>query len=329
VPVPTAESTGKDVKRKLTRVVRILEEKFGPHIYPEDGPQDPLEQIIFAVLASRNPVTNARKAIRDMKEQYLDWNEVRVATVRQLQETLEGARVEPSGRAAELIKSVLMKTFDEVCRVSLEALRTDGPDRARKIVGKIDVLEPHEQQYLLVAAGVEEAPPLDPATDRIGVRLGIFSEDDAPGKRRKLLESHVASSDALRFHHLMAEHGKKLCTAEEPRCGKCPAQQECDYWKAQESSKKAEVKGGKKEKPAKAAPEKDAKKPKDAEKGDKGEKKPAKKADSAKGEKKPEKAAKSDKGEKKADKGGAKGAAVKAKAKPAGKRAKSSSDDEE
>jgi endonuclease-3 len=344
VPVPVAE-TGKDVKRKLTRVVRTLEEKYGPHIYPDDGPQDPVEQIVFAVLAARNPVTNARKAIRDMKEEYIDWNEVRVATVRQLEETLERARIEPAGRMAETIKAVLMKTFDEVCRVSLEVLRSDGPERARKVVAKLDVLEPHEQQYLLVAAGVEEAPPLDPATDRIGERLGIFAKDDSPARRRKLLESHVASSDALRFHHLMAEHGKKLCTATDPKCAKCPAQQECDWFKAAEAARKAEEKerakakkekGEKGEKPEKPEKRDRAEKGEKSEKGAKGaakkgaeEKKGAAKKEKGRdGAGKHEKGGKTD-GARRAEKAKAAKPSGKAKGKPAGKRARASSDDDE
>lgn len=247
----TAADLQKDVKRKLTRVVRILEEKYGPHIYPEPG-MELLEQIVFAILCDRNPVTNARKALRDMRDEYVDWNEVRVATIRQLEETLERARIEEPGRHAEVLKALLEKVFNEVCRVSLDGLRTDGPEKARKTVQKLDILEPHEQQYLLVGAGVEEGPPLDPATDRIGQRVGLFAPDDAPAKRRKVLESLVASQDALRFHHLMVEHGKKLCTDEDPypiRCIRCPAQLECDFFKTREQQKKLEAKQ-QKERPA-------------------------------------------------------------------------------
>ncbi|HVY60872.1 MAG TPA: hypothetical protein VHF22_04430 [Planctomycetota bacterium] len=239
--MPIAESPQKDVKKKLTRCVRILEEKYGPHIYPEDV-QNPLEQIVFAILAARNPVTNARKAVRDFKDDYVDWNEVRVGTIRQLEDTLEKARIEPTARYAELIKQLLEKTFNEVCRVSLDTLRVDGPEKARKTVSKLDCLEPHEQQYLLVGAGVEEAPPLDPATDRICARIGLFGADEAPQKRRRLLEQHVAAQDALRFHHLMVEHGKKLCTEEAPKCAKCPVQAECDYFRALEARKKSDEK---------------------------------------------------------------------------------------
>jgi endonuclease-3 len=268
---PAVESTQKDVKRKLTRVVRTLEEKYGPHIYPEDV-TSPLEQIVFAVLAAKNPVTNARKALRDLKDDYVDWNEVRVSTVRHLEETLEKARIEPTARYAELLKGLLESTFNEVCRVSLDTLKTDGPEKARKTVAKLDVLEPHEQQYLLVGAGVEEAPPLDPATDRICARIGIFAADDAPPKRRKLLEQNIAAQDALRFHHLMVEHGKKLCTEDAPKCAKCPVQQECDYFKATEARRKVEEKERAKAPPAAPAAKKE-KAPKPEKKGAKPEKK--------------------------------------------------------
>jgi endonuclease III len=246
LPAPAAETAQKDVKRKLTRVARALEEKYGPHIYPED--LNPLEQIMFAILASGNPVTNAKKAIREFKDQYVDWNEARTATIRMIEETLERANIDNPGRYAEVLKQLLQKVFDEVCRMSLDGLRADGPEKARKTVAKLDILEPHEQQYLLVGAGVEEAPPLDPCTDRVLERVGVFTKDEPPPKRRKLLETLVAATDALRFHHLMVEHGKKLCTEEDPypvRCVRCPAQADCDYFKTREQQARVEAKSPK------------------------------------------------------------------------------------
>lgn len=235
-----AESAQKDVKRKLTRVVRNLEDKYGPHIYPEDASQ--LDQLVFAILAADNPVTNARKAIKDFKEDFVDWNEVRVSTVRQLEDALEAARIEPAARHAEHLKGFLEKTFHEVSRVNLETLRTEGPEKARKTVAKLDVLEIHEQQYLLVGAGVEDAPPLGPVTDRICLRVGVFQPDEPAQKRRKLLESLVTGQDAIRFHHLMLEHGKKLCTEVDPRCPRCPVQNDCDYFRALEARRRIEEK---------------------------------------------------------------------------------------
>ena len=260
MPAPAAETAQKDVKKKLTRLARTLEEKYGPHIYPDD--LNPLEGIMFAILASGNPVTNAKKALREFKEEYCDWNEARTATIRMIEETLERANIDNPGRYAEVLKQLMQKVFDEVCRMSLDGLRTDGPEKARKTVSKLDILEPHEQQYLLVGAGVEEAPPLDPSTDRILERVGVFSKDETPQKRRKLLESLVAATDALRFHHLMVEHGKKLCTEEDPypvRCVRCPAQAECDFFRTREQQAKLEAKNPK-PKPAAAKPETSAKK---------------------------------------------------------------------
>lgn len=242
MPASAADAAHKDLKRKLTRIVRALEEKYGPHIYPEDMAL--LERLLFAMLAFRNPVTNARKAIRALKEAYADWNEVRAATVRQIEESLARERIDEPGPHAEVLRHLLQRVFDEVMKVDLDGLRTDGPEKARKTVARLaGALEPWEQQYLLVGAGVEEAPPLDPATDRVLERAGIFQPQDPPAKRRKLLESVIDANDALRFHHLMVEHGKRLCEEEEPypgRCIRCPAQGECEHFRRKEVEKRNE-----------------------------------------------------------------------------------------
>lgn len=239
--VRTAEAFQKEVKRKLARLVRILADRYGPHIYPEER-TSLLEQVVFALLAAENPVTNARKAVRDFKDDYVDWNEVRVSSIRELEDTLAKSRIERAGETAALLKSVLDRTFMELCRVELEQLRTEGPDRARKFVARLDMLKPHEQQYALVASGCETAPPLDPATERVCERLGLFRADDPPARRRRALEAAIEPAEALRFYHLMVEHGKKLCTVEEPRCAKCLLQTDCDFFKSAEQRKRTAAK---------------------------------------------------------------------------------------
>jgi endonuclease-3 len=242
--VRTAEAREKELKRKLARVMRILEERYGPHIYPEER-SSLLEQLLFELLASANPVTNARKCLRDFREAYVDWNEVRVSSVREIQETLDRARIEASGETAALVKSVLDRTFNELCRVDLDHLRSEGAEKARKFAARLDMLKPHEREYFLVAAGFETAPPLDPATERACERLGLFRPEDPPAKRRRALESAVESgAEALRLHHLLVEHGKKLCTATDPKCAKCLLQTDCDFFRtAGEERKKAAKRG--------------------------------------------------------------------------------------
>jgi endonuclease-3 len=259
--VRTAEGAQKELKRKVARLARILADRYGPHIYPEER-STLLEQVLFALLAAENPVTNARKAIRDFKDDYVDWNEVRVSSIRELEDTLGKSRIERAGETAALLKSVLDRMFQDLCRVEIEQLKLEGAEKARKFVARLEMLKPHEQQYALLAAGYEAAPPLDPATERVCERLGVFGADDPPARRRRLLEGALESAgEAVRFYHLMTEHGKKLCTAEEPRCAKCLLQTDCEYFRGAEQRKRqaakaagrATVGGAKRAAPAKKA----------------------------------------------------------------------------
>lgn len=249
--VRTPEASQKELKRKLSRVVRILEERYGPHIFPEERAL--LDQLLFAILVTENPVTNARKALRELKEEYVDWNEVRVSSLRTLEETFERARIEPASKYAEILKGLLERSFQELCRLDLDVLKTEGPERARKLAARLDMLRPAEQQYLLVAAGVETAPPLDPATERICERIGIFRSEDPPAKRRRALEAVIQAGDALRFHHLMVEHGKKLCTVGDPKCAKCLVQSECEFFRREAGAARRKSSGGASRRPS-AAP---------------------------------------------------------------------------
>jgi len=250
--VRAAESGTRDHRRKFVRVLRALEDKYGRHIYPEE--RTLLEQAIFALLAYDNPVTNARKALRDLKDDFVDWNECRCATPREIEAILERSRIEPRDHLAESIIELLQRAFQEFCQADLECLRTDPPERTRRFLQKLEAAEtgrkhrrhrvfsPWEVQYVELAAGLEPAPPVDPATDRVCVRLGVLPPASAhdPEKRRKALELLAPTADeAVRLHHLLAEHGKKVCHESDMKCAKCIIQEDCDWFRAERARKKA------------------------------------------------------------------------------------------
>ena len=187
-----SNETARTIQRTLAEresgpIATLIAETGGQNAMFVDSSALPEQVVLDVVASSFNSAGQRCSALRvlfvqdDIADRTLEVLRAHVEQLGQMAErygglyatgkSLEGARVEPSGRAAELIKSVLMKTFDEVCRVSLEALRTDGPERARKILSKIDVLEPHELATLLAVPQNPNARyPLAAHEDALRVR---------------------------------------------------------------------------------------------------------------------------------------------------------------
>ncbi|MHC4830385.1 MAG: hypothetical protein ACYTFT_08530 [Planctomycetota bacterium] len=229
-------SVSREAKRKLSVTARALADEYGPHIFPED---DPIDAMVFTLLAEHAPVTNVKKAIRRYRDLFADWNETRSATVRQLQQTLDETRFKNSGRAAHELKSLLQGMFDALYGFDVLQLKEMTADRRQKMLQAIRGVPSFIVEYLLLVAGLREAPPLAPATVRVLERVGVFKEGDSAAKQEKTLSSVVSGLDAMRLHHILAQHARKLCAPESPKCDRCRLQKECAAYKAFKNAPKA------------------------------------------------------------------------------------------
>ncbi|GIW71376.1 MAG: hypothetical protein KatS3mg102_0918 [Planctomycetota bacterium] len=223
-------------RKRLYSVARLLAEAYGPHIFPDE--KDAMGKMLFAILVSQTAVTNARKAMREFREMALDWNELRVHSVREIEEALARCRIAPAGPLATLLKRFMQASFDALCTMRLEVLAQARPEVLKGYLQAIGFLPPYLVQYLRLVCGLDSTPPLDPATERILERIGIFEPgcEDAEARRAAL---GAVLEDPLHFHHLMHEHGRKLCTPERPRCSRCVVYEHCAYPRSAQGSAEA------------------------------------------------------------------------------------------
>src|SRR5262245_38611496 len=85
--------------REVQKIVSLLKKKYDTPARRE--PMSVLDAIIYAVLADGTTTAKADAAFRRLKENYFDWNEVRVSALVELQDQLaEIPDAEP--RAARL-----------------------------------------------------------------------------------------------------------------------------------------------------------------------------------------------------------------------------------
>ena len=77
--------------KSLGKVLVTLEKRYGQGACLGND-QEILDQFIYYLLFYHNPITNARKVFRQFKDeaQFVDWNEVRVATLREVEDVLTG-----------------------------------------------------------------------------------------------------------------------------------------------------------------------------------------------------------------------------------------------
>lgn len=111
-------------RKSSVGVLKALEKILGP--VPGQEEFRPLERIILMLLAHGSDPAAARTAVKKLKSEYVDWNEVRVSSPYEIQQWLKGLG-KLSERRAGQIKEVLVFAYTRFNKLSLECLLHPEP----------------------------------------------------------------------------------------------------------------------------------------------------------------------------------------------------------
>lgn len=209
--------------RDVQKVITQLRKKYGTPPRRESLPV--LEQLILAVLSDGTTTAKADAVFQRLKDNYFDWNEVRVSAVVELQEHFRDLP-EPEPRAARL-KGCLKYIFESTYAFELESLKKFP---MKEVARKFERM-PGVSDYL-VARVIRDglggtAMPLDIAAVRVLTRLGIIDEKTKPQALSASLARQIQRARNFEFCHLLSELGADTCVEVEPRCKQCVLVDDC------------------------------------------------------------------------------------------------------
>lgn len=126
----------------------------------------------------------------------------------------------PNSKAAHLVKMARMVAEKYNGGIPSDMnLLLDLPGVGRKTANVIQS----------VAFG-KSAMAVDTHVFRVSHRLGLVSpKDDTPYKVEQVLVKNIPEEDIPRAHHWLLLHGRYVCTARTPHCGKCDIRDVCPY----------------------------------------------------------------------------------------------------
>jgi hypothetical protein len=159
----------------------------------EKPSQEPLKALVRAAMTFDVSDSRAQDSVRAIEKEFVDLNELRVATDLEIQELL-GVRYPEIEKRVAMITQALNDIFEREHTLSLDRLKTVSRREARQFLRELPSIHPFVEAYVMLMAFDGAAFPIDQ------MMLEFLKEEGA-------LEDSATIEDAQRFveHHLDAE----------------------------------------------------------------------------------------------------------------------------
>jgi endonuclease III len=208
----------------LAKALKQLDKKLPPVTGGE--PRPVLEEVLYAIVREGFTTEGANAAFAKFKGTFFDWNEVRVSTVPEIADALQG--VPDAGRKAQRISEILQYVFEMYYSFDLMDLDRKGLKQAAKQLGRFTGMTDFAVAWIVQRSFGGHALPLDDQTLRVLRRLGAVeeSEDDLEAIRGTI-EHLVPKSAGPTFTDRLATLAATVCREGKPKCGECHLKADC------------------------------------------------------------------------------------------------------
>ena len=187
-----------------------------------------LEHMLYACCLENSPHELADQGFDTLRNDYFDWNEVRVSSVRELTETLK--MLHDPAEAASRVKQVLQSVFEAIYSFDLESLIKENIGQAVTTLQKYSGTTPFVVAYVTQQALGGHAIPVNQGLMESFRIIGIVSDTEAkkgvvPGliraipKNKGVLEGSVLHNlGVLYYKNPYATAIKKVLLEIAPDC---------------------------------------------------------------------------------------------------------------
>lgn len=203
----------------------ILLDAYGDHSW---HPRDPLATLVNTILSQNTNDVNRDTAYGRLREQFLDWAQVRDAPEEEVVEAIRPAGLAPT--KGPRIQDALRRITEKEGQLTLDFLRDAQTDEARRWLTDLPGVGPKTAAIVLCFALGKPAFPVDTHVHRVSGRLGLIPEGTNREKAHDILEEIVPQDHYYVFHLNLIAHGRAVCHSRNPQCERCVLREDCDYY---------------------------------------------------------------------------------------------------
>jgi endonuclease III len=167
-------------------------------------PLEPLKALVRGTMSYDVTDARADEAMVAIEREYVDLNELRVATELEMQDML-GSRFPDIEKRVSLITTALNAIFEKEATLSLERLKTISKKDARQFLRDLPGMSPFSEAYVMTFAFDGSAFPLD------GNMADYVKEHDAADPEasveevQKFIEHNLKSEECFEFYSVLRQ----------------------------------------------------------------------------------------------------------------------------
>lgn len=185
-----------------------------------------LESVVYGICHEETTAEQANQALSRFKDEFFDWNEVRVSSLEEIQGALVGLPT-PDERAPRL-RRFLRQLFEKTYGFNLEALTKKPLKESIKSLQEYEALGSDYVAATVIQQSLGgHAMPVDNSVRRTLERLGVADPEVDTPTLRGVLERAVPKNRGAEFLELFEELAHDTCVADIPDCPRCELKKVC------------------------------------------------------------------------------------------------------
>lgn len=206
------------MRKKVKEIVEALEIEY-PDARCELEHNTPFQLLLSTVLSAQTTDVQVNKTIVPLYEKYPnveDWLNFTEVEIENLIKTIGLYRTKAKN-VFKLVRTLIDNFNGEVPQTMEELITLPGVGRKTANV-------------VLSNAYNVPAIAVDTHVFRLANRIGITNEKTVEKTEEALMKA-IDKNKWILAHHLLIFHGRRICTARNPKCEICPITNNCKYYK--------------------------------------------------------------------------------------------------
>lgn len=204
------------MKARTKQIVEILKETY-PDAKCELNYETPLQLLVATVLSAQTTDKKVNEVTKELFKDYPDLDAFLEITNDELEE-----RIKQIGLYRNKSKNLIL-----MFRQIKEKFNGEVPTTMEGITSLAGAGRKTANVVLSNAFGVPSIA-VDTHVFRVSNRLGL-AESDKVLEVEKQLQKELPKKEWTLMHHLLIFHGRRCCTARNPKCEECPLSHICKY----------------------------------------------------------------------------------------------------